>query len=208
MVRTVERVIPNPSAKEIADIKREARNKAIESGAVPDSVEVHIEIDTQRQKVTAIALGSTEVQTTDLLKECTEGEARALAADSLGTTPDKVSFEMGNGQMYIYSYNNGKYKQIRIVDKKGFIKIQRRDGEVTETTIKNAYDDIARLWKAVSYFRADSIMVPDIFVVKGARILDFAGILTFESLRKILSTELNGEPEEDRLLVVGARNTL
>jgi len=209
MVRDmVERVIPNPTAKDIADIKREAKNKAIESGAVPDSVEVHIEIDSQRQKVTAIAMGSTEVQTTDLLKECSEEEARALAADSLGVEPDKVNYELGNGSMYIYTYDTGKYKNVRIVDKKGFIRIQRRDGEVAESTVRNAYADLEKMWRATSYFRADSAIVPDVFVVMGGRILDFAGILTFEQLKNIISTELDGEPEDTRLLIVGARNTL
>ena len=41
---------------------------------------MHIEIDPQTSKLTAIALGSTEVKTTDLLKECTREEAAQLAA--------------------------------------------------------------------------------------------------------------------------------
>lgn len=66
MIRdVVERTIPTPSKQDIADIKKEALNLAIANGAVPDSVEVQIEIDSQTSRVTAIALGSTEVQTTD-----------------------------------------------------------------------------------------------------------------------------------------------
>ena len=77
MVRdVVERVVPNPTPDDIRSIKREAVDKAVESGAAPGSVEVHIEIDPQTSKLTAIALGSTEVKTTDLLKECSEEEAR------------------------------------------------------------------------------------------------------------------------------------
>ena len=73
MVRdVVERVVPNPTPDDIRSIKREAVDKAVESGAAPGSVEVHIEIDPQTSKLTAIALGSTEVKTTDLLKECSE----------------------------------------------------------------------------------------------------------------------------------------
>ena len=84
MVRdVVERVVPSPTPEDIRSIKREAVDKAVESGAAPDSVEVHIEIDPQTSKLTAIALGSTEVKTTDLLKECTEEEARTLAAEDL-----------------------------------------------------------------------------------------------------------------------------
>lgn len=46
MVRdVVERVVPNPTAEDIRSIKAEAIDKAVESGASPDTVEVHIEID-------------------------------------------------------------------------------------------------------------------------------------------------------------------
>ena len=64
MVRdVVERIMPSPSKDDIRAIKNEALNKAIESGATAESVEIHIEIDPQTSKVTAIATGSTEVKT-------------------------------------------------------------------------------------------------------------------------------------------------
>ena len=48
MVRdVVERIIPSPTQDDIRAIKAEAINKAVESGATPESVEVHIEIDLQ-----------------------------------------------------------------------------------------------------------------------------------------------------------------
>ena len=54
MVRdVVERVI-NPTPEDRA-IKAEAIDKAVESGAAADSVDVHIEIDPQTSKLTAIA---------------------------------------------------------------------------------------------------------------------------------------------------------
>ena len=54
MVRdVVERVVPNPTPEDIRSIKAEAIDKAVESGAAADSVEVHIEIDPQTSKLTA-----------------------------------------------------------------------------------------------------------------------------------------------------------
>lgn len=90
MVRdVVERVVPNPTPEDIRSIKAEAIDKAVESGAAADSVDVHIEIDPQTSKLTAIALGSTEVKTTDLLKECTAEEARQLAGRNVQEEPEK-----------------------------------------------------------------------------------------------------------------------
>ena len=84
MIRdVVERVIPNPTTEDIRLIKKEASELAIKNGAVPNSIEVQVEIDQQTSRITAIALGSTEVQTTDLQLNCNENDAKELAAASM-----------------------------------------------------------------------------------------------------------------------------
>ena len=93
MVRdVVERIIPSPSKEDIRGLKNEAMNKAIESGATPESIEVHVEIDPQTSKVTAIATGSTEVKATDLTKQISETEALTLAAEDLRMSLKRCSF--------------------------------------------------------------------------------------------------------------------
>ena len=67
-----------------------------------DSVDVHIEIDPQTSKLTAIALGSTEVKTTDLLKECTAEEACQLAAEDLKAEPSEINEECATKNFYVF----------------------------------------------------------------------------------------------------------
>lgn len=91
MVRdVVERIIPSPSKEDIRALKNEAMNKAIESGATPESIDIHVEIDPQTSKVTAIATGSTEVKATDLTKEITLSEALELAAEDMRVSTAEV----------------------------------------------------------------------------------------------------------------------
>ena len=53
MIRdVVERVIPNPTTEDIRQIKKEAKEMAIKNGAVPDTIEVQIEIDNQTKSST------------------------------------------------------------------------------------------------------------------------------------------------------------
>lgn len=207
MVRdVVERVIPNPSAQDIAEIKREAKQLAVNNGALPDSVEVQVEIDTQTQKVTAIAIGSTEVQTTDLLKECSEEEARQLAADSMGVGPSDTETLARNGKLYVFSSRIDGCDTIRIVDKKGFIKIQRRNGVVADTTVGNVYDVIRRMWNECSAYIADTVLPPDIYVLIGSRVLEFENMQEVGQVEKILSTEIGLSAKEEQLIVVAAKN--
>ncbi len=87
MVRdVVERIIPSPSKEDLRSIKTEAINKAIESGATPESVEVFIEIDPQTSKVTAIATGSTEVKTTDLFSRGNRRGSPRISSRRFGAT--------------------------------------------------------------------------------------------------------------------------
>ena len=114
----------------IRAIKNEALNKAIESGATAESVEIHVEIDPQTSKVTAIATGSTEVKTTDLLKECDESEARHLAAEDMRVADDEAHLLASTPYFYVYGNQADPLTAgaVRIVDKKGFIKVQRGRG--------------------------------------------------------------------------------
>lgn len=207
MVRdVVERVIPNPTSQDIAQIKREAADMAISNGAVPESVEVHIEIDAQTQKVTAIATGSTEVKTTDLLKECSEEEARAIAAESLGVANADTHIEVASPAFYVFSAKSGSRNELRVVDKKGFIKIQRRDGLVRQCTVGTRERELSKLWDDCMIYRSDLMVTPDLFVALNSRLLDYSGISSLEQVGKVLQTELLDVGEDTPLILVGGKN--
>lgn len=86
----VERIVPSPTKQDIQAIKQEVTDMAIESGATEDSVEVHIEIDPQTQKITARASGSTAAQATELQSAATEAEAREIAIQDFRLPSDQV----------------------------------------------------------------------------------------------------------------------
>lgn len=57
---------------------------------LPTQLKFISEIDSQTGKVTAIATGSTEVKTTDMLKECDEAEAEQLAKEDFGAKVSNI----------------------------------------------------------------------------------------------------------------------
>ena len=209
MVRdVVERVVPNPTPYDIRSIKIEAINKAVESGAAADSVEVHIEIDPQTSKLTAIATGSTEVKTTDLLKECTEEEARKLAADDLRTTGDKLNLVGQTKNFYVYNTENKGRMPLRILDKKGFIKVQRTDGKIVMCKATSYRSVVSSMWEELSIFKADSILRPDYYICVGARVMDFNGSVDLEQILMLMDVEMQMVDGSEDIIVVGAKNQL
>ena len=210
MVREmVERVEPNPTAETIVAIKKEAAAMAVNSGALPDSVEVFVEVNPQAQKITAIALGSTEAQTTDLSKKCILDEAREIAAESLGLPPAAVVAEAVTPHMFVFAADKGGKRQLRIIDKRGFIRVQRRDGLVLTAAYADLADSLKTVWTKACSFSSDIMLIPDIYVIAGSRILDYSGMTKLEPVKDLLSAELAGIPEGDgQLIIIGARNDI
>ncbi len=210
MVRdVVERIIPNPSPQDIKNIRQEAVNKAIESGAVPDSIEVHVEIDSQTSKVTAIALGSTEVKTADLLSECTEKEAQELAQQDFGQqVTSACELSAKTNFFYVFTATKGAQNPIRIVDKKGFIRVQRTNGITEVCKAKDYVDVVKRMHEDMATYNADSILRPDYYLCIGGKIADVAGNGDLEQILMLMDIEvMQAEPEDD-IIIACAKNQL
>jgi len=206
MVRdVVERIIPNPSKEDITSMKKEAMNMAIESGATPDSIEVHIEIDAQTSKITAIAMGSTEVKTTDLLKECSEEEALKLASDDLRAKPDEVEILARNRYFYVFGCEKNNNNLIRILDKKGFIKVQRGNAEAEVVKAGGYREVIEKMWEDLAAYKTDIILRPDFYLCIGAKVMDFSST-DFEQLMMLMDLEVMDMNPDEEIIVIGAGN--
>ena len=207
MVRdAVERIIPSPSKEDINAIKLEAMNKAIESGATAESIEIHIEIDSQTSKVTAIATGSTEVKTTDLLKECSEDELRELAAKDIRMPADKIRLLEKSKYISIFGEKvekEGVPGAIRILDTKGFIKVQRGYGMALKTTAGNYLDVVKKLWEDMAVYQTELIVRPDFYLCMGARVMDFTAT-NFEQLEMLMDIEISSLASDAEVIVVAA----
>jgi N-methylhydantoinase A/oxoprolinase/acetone carboxylase beta subunit len=206
MVRdVVERIIPSPSQDDIRAIKNEALNKAVGSGATPDSVEIHVEIDPQTSKVTAIATGSTEVKATDLTKEITDDEALDMAAEDMRLSVDDVAVFAKNKYFYVFGKKGMEYRPgpIRVIDKKGFIKVQTANGEVAQTTAGEYLDAVNRLWEEMAVYRSEVIMRPEFYVGIGARVADFSAG-EFHQLELLMGLEMSNLDPEDPIVMVAS----
>lgn len=206
MVRdVVERVIPNPTQEDIRELKKEATDAAVSSGASPDTVEVHIEIDNQTGKVTAIATGSTEVKATDLLKECDEAEATELATQDFGAKVSNIKLKEKTNKFYVFEGHKDDKTPLRIVDKKGFIKVQCSDGMVRKCKVKDYKEVVEEMWKDGAVFKTDTVLRPDFFVCCGPRVSDYSAV-DFEQVILLMDLDLGDrEPDED-VIIVGSVN--
>ncbi|WP_058270573.1 hydantoinase/oxoprolinase family protein [Olsenella massiliensis] len=202
MVRdVVERVMPNPTQDDIRTIKQEATDQAISSGADPDTVEVHIDIDSTTGKVTAIATGSTEVKTTDLQKEVDEAEALQLATDDFGRQVSNIELSDRTDHFFIVTGTHKDHLPLRVVDKKGFVRVQVSNAVTCKTTVAHCLEEVVRLWDEASSFMADSVMRPDYYICVGPRVCDYSAIY-LEQLELMMGLDIDDRDPDEEVVII------
>ncbi|HXG85517.1 MAG TPA: hydantoinase/oxoprolinase family protein, partial [Pyrinomonadaceae bacterium] len=150
MVRdTIERNITNPTPEQILQVRREASEAVVKIGALPESVEVQIEVDTRRNIVRAIAFGTTELKQDDDSKNIggLDG-AKSAAARSLKIDENAIDLSAEVAGFYVFTAEFqtktffGLFKQkrlaARVVDKTGVVRLQRNSAEVHGANVENA----------------------------------------------------------------------
>ena len=208
MVREmVQRTMPNPTADDVMALKKEAIELAVKAGAVEDTVEVFMEIDDQTQTVSAIAVGSTEVRTTDLSHKATVDEARQIAADSMGLPVESVELEAENGFFRVFGADTGSRHPVRVIDRQGFVKVQRSNGLCVTADQENIQPVLAKAWGDSGNYSMQVALQPDAFVIRGAKLVDYSGLPTLDQVAGMVASEF-ADPSDEPFIVITARNEL
>lgn len=218
MVRDmVERTVPNPTEEDILAIRREAVRKAVQSGANPDTIEVKVEVDTQHQKIRAIAVGATELRTKELSGATkSDEELIALAAENLKTTPDQIKIEADNGSMAALTYEQTvkamlffkkKVNTLRLMDRDGVIRLQKKNATVTSCMPDKWKSTLKRLLEDNTVHGDGGAEIPNLYVVLGRRIIDLAGMQSEGQIMSLCQVELAGVQADEKMIVICTRTT-
>lgn len=218
MVRDmVERTIQNPTEKDILDLRYEAIQKAVKSGANPDSVEVKIEVDPQQNKVRAIAIGTTELRTKKLsAAKKTDEELAEIAAQSVGVGASELEKAADNGMMAVFLYHTEikkflffkeKVDTLRLVDKDGVIRLQRRNAAVVQCDAEEWKKNVKHMLSEHTVHSDGGAEIPNIYIVLGKRIIDLAGMQSAEQILSLCEVELCNVPKDEQLIVICTKTT-
>jgi N-methylhydantoinase A/oxoprolinase/acetone carboxylase beta subunit len=220
MVRdTVERNIVDPTPEDILKVRRAAAEAAIAAGAVADSVEVQVAVDKRRNLVTATAMGTTELKRRDSeTKEQGMDACRAAAARSMRLEPSAVTLAAETSGFYVFTGEQvtaalfGLLKTrkplLRVTDRTGVIRLQRGATRVTTTTLVALNDELARAVEALTDYGDAGRTIPDIFLLYGARLANFAGLAELEQVQALVEVELRSLEPATKLVVIACPKQL
>ncbi|MEW8997431.1 MAG: hydantoinase/oxoprolinase family protein [Thermoanaerobacter sp.] len=215
MVREiVERTIQNPTEKDILSIRNEAKEAVIKSGALDETVEIYVEIDSQKNIVRAIATGATELRSKDILnKNLGREEIKKIAAQSMKFESAKnVQIIDETGSMYIVKsiehrkkflgLLSQKIESVMVIDKEGVIRLNKNNGKVYRTNITNFENYLNKALEQNIFYGDGGAEIPDCFIILPNRIVDLSGLIDKEQIISLAKVEIGGLSDNDRILIL------
>ncbi len=217
MVRdTVERNIVDPTPEDILAVRREATEAVMKIGAVAESIEVQVEVDTRRNLVRATAFGTTELKKEDkiakavTMKDCQAAAARSLQADVgdvklLGQTAMLYVFAHEKKTTSFFGLFSHKQNSVRITDKTGVIRLQRNHAEVIQTQNVDVLNALEEVISNLTDFGDAGRSLPDIHLLVGTRIINLSGLAELEQALALAKTELENVPKNETIVIVATK---
>jgi len=217
MVRDmVERSVTNPTDEDIISVRREAELKAIQNGAAPGTVEVSVEVDTQRNIVRAIAVGATEMRSRDRMqKKLSQEELLTIVAENLDAPKEELKILAQNGSMFAVQYDKVEKKlfgllkkrshPLRLIDEEGVIRLQKHNAWVRQSTVGTWQKDLNWILEELTEYNDGGTNLPNVYVVLGKRIVDLSGMQSPEQIVSLGSVELAGCGTDEPLILAATK---
>ena len=214
---TVERNVINPTSEDILQIRKEAEEAVQKMGASPESIEVQVEVDAQKNILRATATGSTEMRARDLKESTITLEQKVkIAAQSMQIQEQNINkaantefldvFKGEVVQKKLFGFYKQKNQSLRVMDKEGIIRLQMFNGESLQTTKQSLNGSLKKFIEEHTTFGDAGRTLPDTFVLYGGRILDLSGLLDTDQIISLANAELAGlQPDAPVVCLVNLR---
>ena len=217
MVRDmVERTVTNLTDDDIISVRREAELKAIQNGAAPGTVEVSVEVDTQRNIIRAIAVGATEMRSKDMMNQKLGKDALfTIVAENLGADKAQLRIAAENGPMFAVQYDKVEKKlfglrkktthPLRLIDEEGVIRLQKNNAWVRQSSVAEWEKDAAWMLEELTEYNDGGANLPNLYVVLGKRVIDLSGLSSDTQIYSLGNVELAGCGAQEPLIVAATK---
>lgn len=213
---TVEKSVIHPTGDDLVKIEEEAKENLIRMGADPDSIEVFMEIDQQKNLVRASATGSMKMERQKMDKKKLDEEGRKnIAAKSMHAETEKVTLEGKTESLYLYAGEvitksffgiKKKKKEYRVLDEYGTVKLPLTDAVFMEGTKEDLMKEMTSFLKDSSSYSDAGQILGEVYFLHGSRINDYSTVLDQEQVESLIRAECRGLKEDaNSILIVKKR---
>lgn len=217
MVRDmVERTVTNPTDEDIISVRREAELKAIQNGAAPGTIEVSVEVDTQRNIIRAIAVGATEMRSKDMMsRQLSQEELLKVAAENLGMEKSALHIVAQSQPMFavqcdkvekrFFGLAKKTTRPLRLIDVEGVIRLQKNNAWVRQSSVGKWEKDVQWMLDELTEYNDGGANLPNLYVVLGKRIVDLSGLSSPTQIFSLGNVELAGCGIDEAVIVAATK---
>lgn len=212
MVREqIERSITNPTDSDIKKIRADVIEKIVQSGANEETVEVNIEIDSQRNIVRAVATGATELRQKNLGAEnATEDDLKKIASEALNVDPTTIELVSKVGRWNLMDstvitkkfFIKRKIRNLCVVDREGVVRFKQSNAHYFTFKKSEADSDFLSFVDEHTIYSDANATIPKVFLFYKEKMLDLTGMQTIEQLTSIMDVETENLDQNDEIIAV------
>lgn len=214
MVREqIEKTVVNPTDEDIKKIRAEVIEKIVKSGANEETVDVMIEIDAQKNILSAIATGSTEMRSKDLNQEALSiDQMKTIACEAMNVEKDSMQYIENVTRWYLFNSTYEKKSlfglmkkttnRICVLDREGVARL-RKEGAHYKIFKKQQIElDFIEFMNEHTVYSDANDTIPKLFLFYKEKMLDLTGIQSLQQILSIMEVELEFVTDEDNILAV------
>lgn len=216
MVRdTVERNIVDATPADVLRVRQEAVDAAVRNGALPDTVQVQVEVDPRRNLVRASAVGSAELRRGAAARVVDEAARRGSAARSMqrdtaalrrvATTGGLDVFECAARHVPWWQPWRREPALLRVVDLAGVVRLQRQGAVVRVCTAGAVEAELRALLLTLSDYGDAGLTVPDAYVLVGSRLVNLSALADEGQLLGLAGVEVRTHAPDQPVVLIGTR---
>lgn len=216
VMERLERNVTHPTPDDIRRLRSDILEMVVKAGASPDTVEIAVEIDSQKNILRAVATGATELRTRDLTqREKSPEELAAVVAESAGARPEDVTHlaQAGNWHAFavtktspmLFGLLKKKAVYIRIVDGEGVIRLQKNDAQVIAVPKSRLAAELPGLVDDMTTYNDGGALLPKCYLYFRQKTADLSGLREKEQLMPLVELETEFVNDDEMVIAVAAR---
>jgi len=184
----------------LSALRSEAEKAVVNMGADPDTVEVQIEIDNQRNLVRATATGSVAFVAQDLLKQSVSEEERLAALreaapkeqllELRGATEGLYLYESSRSEKYFLNLFTKKKATVWVTDGRGGVRLQVPGGKLVSADGEAWSKSLEKVLAQHTEYGDAGALLPPLHLVAGRKLVDLTSLQTTEQVLGLAQQEL------------------
>ncbi|HAR62181.1 MAG: hypothetical protein DKM50_03380 [Candidatus Margulisiibacteriota bacterium] len=206
---TVERTIIDPCPQDFIDIREKAETSLIRGGANPESIEVRVEVDSQRGVLRATAVGSLHM----VVQEETLSETELLlrAEKILNVSKEDVALVAMTSNFIVFQGKIIK-KQFwglikkhqepwTVLDLRGRVRMGAAHGKILILKSGQLAAKLSESVNEYSIYGDGGQILPSVFLVTNSRTVDLSGLVSVEQMISICQEEQKRLSDDDNVVL-------